>query len=81
MAVLQAISGLGIQPRSIKEAIGAADNILRLYGAVVLMQWAPSHCSVMGNEVADSLAREAVLAVPTYEAPQQKSVSGNTKSG
>ena len=36
MAVLQAISGLGIQPRSIEEAIGAADNIRRLYGAVAI---------------------------------------------
>ena len=69
MDVLQTISGLGIQPRFIDEAIGAADNIRQIYGAVVFMQWAPSHCGVKGNEMADSLALEAALAVPTYEAP------------
>ena len=70
MAVLQAISGLGIQPRSIEEAIGAADNIRRLYEAVVFMQkCASSHCGLKGNEMADSIAREAELVMPTYEAP------------
>ena len=42
MALLQDISGLRIQPHSTQEAIGSADSIRRLHGAVVIMQWAPS---------------------------------------
>ena len=63
------MNGLGTLPKTIEKAIGAADDICRLFRAVVVMQWAPPHCGMKGNETADSLTLEAALAVPTLEAP------------
>uniref|UniRef100_A0A2C9LF32 Reverse transcriptase domain-containing protein n=1 Tax=Biomphalaria glabrata TaxID=6526 RepID=A0A2C9LF32_BIOGL len=66
---LQAMAGLGGKSKLVEEALGAANNIRLLIGAVIVMQWVPSHCGVRGNAVADALAREGALVVPTFEAP------------
>uniref|UniRef100_A0A2C9KVF7 RNase H type-1 domain-containing protein n=1 Tax=Biomphalaria glabrata TaxID=6526 RepID=A0A2C9KVF7_BIOGL len=66
---LQAMADLGGKSKLVEEALGAANNIRLLIGAVIVMQWVPSHCGLIGNAVADALEREGALAVPTFESP------------
>ncbi|XP_055890328.1 uncharacterized protein LOC129927129 [Biomphalaria glabrata] len=66
---LQAMAGLGGKSKLMEEALGSANNIHLLIGAVIVMQWVPSHCGVRGNAVADALAREGALAMPAFESP------------
>ena len=48
--------------------MAASHELGRTFGVVSLLQWLPSHTGVKGNETADGLAREAMLA-PTFAAP------------
>ena len=43
-------------------------ELSRTFGVVSLLQWLLSHSGEKGNETADGLAREAMLA-PTFAAP------------
>ena len=48
--------------------MAASHELGRTFGVVSLLQWLPSHTGVKGNETADGLAREVMLA-PTFAAP------------